>query len=139
MPFQSFFIQPRRFCYVAGNNQIRRDVFNDDRCDRGQAVFADAAKLVDAGKTAEYDIIINSDMAGQSGIISKNSMAADDTIMGDMNIGHYPVVVTNPGDTAAVSGPPVDGAILPDSVAVADFQNGFLFPMKLLILRVVTD
>src|SRR5690606_19267195 len=66
----------------------------------------------------------------------KDRRIADQAVVGDMAIGHDPVVVADPGNAAALHRAAVDGAELPDDVAVADLEQGRL-ALVLLVLRIL--
>lgn len=65
-------------------------------------------------------------MACQGRVVGQNGLVADLAIMGDMHIGHDPVVITDPRHPAILGGAGVEGAELADGVAVADLQAGRL-------------
>jgi len=102
-------------------------------------VSAKPAKLVHTGKPSENNIILYLDMTSERGIVGENSVTADAAIMGDMDIGHDPVVISNPGDATTCCRTTVDGTELPDSIAVTDFQDGFRLTVEFLVLRILSD
>ena len=52
------------------------------------------------GKAAQNNKIIHVHMASQLRIVGKNGVVANGAVMGQMHIGHDPVVVTNSRNTA---------------------------------------
>ena len=56
---------------------------------------ADAAKLMDRRKGANGGVVLDRDVAGQRGAIGKNRMAAYNTIVGHMSLGHEQIVAAD--------------------------------------------
>ena len=71
----------------------------------------------------------------QSGMISKNGVIADLAVVGNMHIGHHPVVITNPGDPFVLRCTGIKSAKLANSIAIANFQarglTGIFFILRL--------
>ena len=61
-------------------------------------------------------------------------MAAKLAVVGDVDVGHDPVVIAQAGDAGVLHGAGVDGDELADGVARADFQTGG-FACVFLVLR----
>jgi hypothetical protein len=75
---------------------------------------------------------------GELGAIGHDHVAAHDAIVGDVHVGHDPVVVPKAGDAEVLHRAAVDGAALADRVAVADLHPGGLAGV-FLVLRFVAD
>ena len=80
------------------------------------------AKLVHHSKAAQNNPIAHMHMAGQLGVVGKNSVVANLTVMRQMNIGHDPVVISYRGDTLVASGSNVEGTKLSNDIAVPNDQ-----------------
>ena len=88
----------------------------------GHDVCADATELVHAGQATDDGPVVDLHMAGQRGVVGKDGVAADLHVMGEVHVGHDPVVVAHPGHACILHRAPVEGAKLADGVAVPDFQ-----------------
>ena len=77
---------------------------------------------MNAGKTAKYGEIINNYVSCQCCIIGKNCVVAYDTIMRDMYVGHYPVIIANYRFTTAVIRTPVNATKLTDYIMITNFK-----------------
>ena len=71
-------------------------------------------------EAAQGGIVLDLYMARQCGIVGEHGMRAHTTVMGDMHIGHDPIVVANPGDSLILYSPAADTAILADDIAIAN-------------------
>ena len=60
-------------------------------------------------------------------------------VMGNMDIGHYPVVITDTCKSAAGIGPPIYRAIFADRIPVSDFQPRIVFTVIFFILGIITQ
>jgi hypothetical protein len=76
-------------------------------------------------------------MPGERCAIGKDSMITNQTVMGDMNIRHQPVIVANAGQASPIIGTTVDCDKLANSVPVTDLQTGS-FSMIFFVLRYFT-
>lgn len=99
---------------------------------------ADVTELMDADKTAENGVIVDRDMARQRGIVGHDGVVADLTVVGDVDIGHDPIVVTQAGHATVLYRAGVESAVFADRVVVANFQAG-RFAGVFLVLRFTTD
>ena len=61
-------------------------------------------------------------MACQLGIVRKNGVIAHHTVVRQMDIGHQPVVVTDPGNACVAGRADVEGAKLTDRIAITNDQ-----------------
>ena len=96
------------------------------------------AELVGAGKTGKNHPVPDGHMPGQRRIVREDTVIANSAIMGDVNIGHDPVVVADRGYALILRRPTADRTELPNRVAIADLQAGGL-TLVLLILRIITN
>lgn len=138
-PFQAFAIQAGRNRRIAGDQNIRRHVTGDDRGNRGETVTAQPAKLVHPGKSSEDDMLIHTHMTGKRCIVCKRVVITDQAIVGDVDIGHDPVVIAEPGDAATTHCAAVDGAEFTYRIVITDFKHRLGFTVEFLVLRVSTD
>ena len=74
-------------------------------------------------------------MPCEGGIVSQDAVVADDAIVGNMDIGHHPVVVPKTGQAAALGGAEVKGAEFADGVAIANFESGGLASVFFILWR----
>ena len=76
-------------------------------------------------------------MSGKCRIISEHGVIADFAVVGDVTVGHQPVVVAEPRDATALRCAAIDTAVFPDGIAIADLKPRFAAARKLLVLRIV--
>ena len=92
-------------------------------------------KLMHPRKATQNDPIPHMHMPRQSGIIGKNGVIADLAVVGNMHIGHHPVVIANPGDPFVLRCTGIKSAKLANSIAIANFQTrgltGIFFILRL--------
>jgi hypothetical protein len=81
-------------------------------------------KLVDNRKAPQNGVIANVNMARQLCIVCKNSIVANLAVMGDMDVGHDPVVIADPRRPGILRSSPVQGAKFPYDIPVANFKSG---------------
>ncbi len=67
-------------------------------------------------------MISNAHMACQRRVVGHGDVVANLTIVGDVNISHDPVLVSNAGHTTAELRAAIDRAVLPDRIAIANFE-----------------
>ena len=65
-------------------------------------------KLMNPGKPTKDDMVLNNHMTSECRIIGKGIVIANDTVMGNMDICHNPVLVTHTGNPATTRRSPVD-------------------------------
>ena len=87
---------------------------------------ADPAKLVYAGKSTEGDPVIEYHVATELRAVRKRDVVTDHTIMGDVNVGHDPVVIPNPRATLVLNRSGVDRYKFTECVAITNFKDGGL-------------
>ena len=119
---------------VAGGHDIGRNVLQHDGAGAGHGVRPDLAELVNLRVATQDDPVTDVDVTCQVGGVGEDGVVAHHAVMRDVDIGHDPVVVTDPGGAAVLHGAPVDGDALADGVAVADLEGGVLAGV-LLVLR----
>ena len=120
--------------HFAGNYDVGRHIAVNFCAHTGKRVCANAAKLVHQGETAQNDVVLDSDMAGEGGTIGKYRVAADDAIVRDVHISHDPVVVTDDCFTTARYCAAIKGYVFPNYIAIADDEFGVLVG-KFFVLR----
>ena len=109
---------------VAGHHHEGRHVLRDMALKAGHGVGPDVAELMDARQAAHDHPIPHVHMAGEGGVVGQDGVRAHLNVVRQMHIGHDPVVVTQAGDARVLDRAAVEGAELPDGVAVADVQGG---------------
>src|SRR5690606_16458974 len=123
---------------IALDDQERRHITHDDGGDGRETALAEAAELVNAGKAAENDMVVNLHVSGQRTVVGKNGLAAHLAVMGKMAIGHDPVVVADTRHTAAARRAAIDAAIFTYRIAAADLEaRRATGQIELLVLRIV--
>ena len=134
-PFQPFGIDSmRRRRMTAGDHDIGRDIFGDGAAHPAKAVCAEDAKLMHQGKSPQNGVITDTHMTGQGGAVGEDGLVSYQAIVGDVHVGHDPVVVADPGYAASLRGAAVEGAVFADDVAVTDLQCA-VFARIFFILR----
>ncbi len=68
-------------------------------------------------------MIINSDMPCQRRVIRHDGMVANDAIMGDMHIGHNPVMAADFGRAFVLNRATIKGTKLTDDIVITDFKQ----------------
>ena len=139
MALQSFGVKPAGFRRIPRNYQIRRHILYDNRRYCSQTVAADAAKLVNPGETAQNHMVSYAHMTGECRMIGHDGVVAHEAIVGDMYISHYPVTVTQPGDTTSVSGAAIYRTKFADGVTIANLQARLDLSMIFLVLGILAD
>ena len=99
---------------------------------------SDAHVLVHRAERAYHCPLFHSDMSRQRGAVDQHGVIADYTVMPNVGIRHDKRVVADTGDAPAFQCAAVDGDVLADHVAVADFQSSGLAVISN-VLRVATD
>ena len=77
-------------------------------------------------------------MPGQGGAVGENGIVAHHAVVGDMHIGHDPVVITDVGNALVLHRATTDGAVLADHIAIADLQASIL-ALEFLVLGITAD
>ena len=72
-------------------------------------------------------------MSAKRGTVAENRMVADCTVVSNMRIRHKEVIVTDPRNTPATLGAPMDCDKFSEDVSLTNYQTT-LFPMKFKIL-----
>ena len=123
---------------VAARRHVGRNVLEHHRPHGGERVPADRAELVHDGERAKHHEVVDGHVAGEGRAVGHHRARADLAVVRDVHVGHDPVVVADPGDSAPARRPAVEGAVLADDVAVADLEPGRA-PVVLLVLGVAAD
>ena len=89
-------------------------------------MFANGAKLMYAGKASQDGMITDSDMPGNRGTIGHHDMITENTVVGDMDIRHEEVVITDTSHTTSTFRAAVDGGKFANRIAFANLESGAL-------------
>src|SRR5690606_22264423 len=116
------------------DNHIGRHIVGNVRHAPNHRVCADAQELVYTGITAEDGPVIYLYVAGQTGVVGKHSVVANDAVVCNVHIGHKQVVAANTGISTTGAGTAVQCGTFTDNVVVADFEPG-VFTGKLFVSR----
>ncbi len=74
-------------------------------------------------------------MPPQIGGVGKDGVRADHAVMGNVHVGHDPVVVADAGEALVLSRAAVDRDALTKGVAIADLKSGRFAPIFLVLGR----
>src|SRR5699024_5416173 len=135
---EPFGVDAPRSRRLPGNHHVGRNVQVDAAVHAQKSVRADTAELMGAGVAGEDHPVTNDHVAGQGGAIGKGGVRAHLAVVGDVAVGHQPVVVADAGHANVVGGDAVDGHILADGVVTADLHGG-VFAVVFLVLWSFTD
>lgn len=83
--------------WVAIDNGEGRDVLHDLRDASGDAVCADAAKLVDCGEAGNDRVVIYDDVSGEGAVVREDDVVADLAVVGDVGVGEEKIVRSDAG------------------------------------------
>ncbi len=73
-------------------------------------------------ESAEDRVVPDAHMAGERSVICHDDVVPDLAIVGDVDVGHDPIVAAHSGDSATVLGAAIETAIFPYGVAITNFQ-----------------
>lgn len=104
----------------AGGAHKRGNVASNGRTPADHRIGADSNVLVDADQSADDGVIADEDMPGEARGIRHDYMAAQVAVMGDVDVGHHKIMVTDGRMPAAKLRSSVDGDILTKHIVVAD-------------------
>ena len=82
--FEANLIDASDFCRVSIGNHKWGNVLNDLGAASEDGMATDSAELVDSAKSADDGIVLDDDVAGESAVIRKDHIVADEAIMGNM-------------------------------------------------------
>ena len=99
---------------------------------------ADVAELVNLRETAEDRPVTDGHVPGQAGVVAHDDVIAEVAIVGDVHVGHDPVVIADARAAATFASPSIKSAILANDVPRADLKSG-LFASELFVLRRPAD
>jgi hypothetical protein len=98
-------------------------------------VLAHPDELVDAAHAAQDGPVADVRVAREGSIVGEHGLVADAAIMGDVRIGHEPVVVADARHAFVLHRTSMDRAELADRVAVADLGARGLARVFLVLVR----
>ncbi len=110
-----------------------RDVLRDRPEPAEHRQAADPDPLLDRAVAGEDAAVVQLDVAGDEGPVDERAVVADRGVVPQVAADHEHVPVADPGLAAAGDGPPVDGDVLAEDVAVADPERGRLAPIPLVL------
>ena len=105
---------------LGGGNGERQNGLFDDAAAAHNAVPAYVDELVHGAESAEIGVIVHCDVAGESDSVGNDGVVADDDVMGNVDVRHQKVVVTDGRDKAAALRTAVDGDKFADFITIAD-------------------
>jgi hypothetical protein len=125
---QSNGIQPikkRRAC--SGYSAEGKHILGDNRIPTDESILPYPAELVDTAESTDCGKIIHIDVTAESCPMQKNGLVSNDTIMGNVRIGHEVVIMADNRLFSASDSAPVYGHEFPEYVIVPDL-HARLFP-----------
>src|SRR5690606_37768208 len=122
----------------AADNQVGGHIIADMGHAADHRVGPDLEELVDASVSAQQRPVTHFHVARDADVVGKYRMVADHAVVGNMDVRHQQVVVTDARVSAAKASAPVQGAASADDIVRTDLQPGFL-AFELLVGRVLTD
>lgn len=108
-PLESDLIDATDFGRVAISDHIGGDILNNFRATTHDGMLAQAAKLMDSGKAADNDMILDSDMTCDCAVVGKNNMVTNDAVVRYVRVGEKISVIAN-DRLGSRQGATVDGA-----------------------------
>src|SRR5690348_13975472 len=111
---------------IADSQSKRQRVFDDDRVAADVSLFADAAKLMNAGVSADVRAVFDNDVPRERRGVGHDDAVADETVVRDVRLGHDQAVVADAREHAAAGGAAMNGDKLANLVAGADARFGWL-------------
>ena len=87
-----------------------------------ETVRTQTGKLVHSSEAAKNGIIFHYNVAGERGVVGKNDVVPNHTVMSYMDISHEQIVITNLRQILVLLGPAMHRHRFPDGIAVADHQ-----------------
>src|SRR6056300_881034 len=109
---------------TAANRHIGWNVKTDTAAKCRKRIRSQRTELVHQGKATEYDVVMNRDMPRQRGIVCKDGLVTNTAIMGDVYIGHDPVIITKRRNALILNRAPVDGYKFTNAITVTNFESG---------------
>ena len=125
-PPQAFDIDAVRCSRLARGHDVRRNILEYHAGNTRHDVGANFAELVHAGKPTQDGIVTHRHMSRQGSVIGENRMVAHLAVMGEMDIGHDPVVVADTRHARILRSAQIESAEFAYGIAVANFQPGRL-------------
>ena len=136
---ESFASEPKRiraiaFGMIADSAGIRQSIFYDYRISADEGITACATELVYPRIGPYSCIILNCDVACQSGSVCHNHAISDDAIMSHVSLGHKETIISDYSYAAAASSAAIERNKLAEDISLAYYQP-CLFAFEFKILR----
>src|SRR5262249_29243822 len=123
---------------AADRARVRQRVLGHHRIAADERMPSNAAELMHARAGADVDEILDRDMAAGGGHVADDRVVADVAVVGDVDVAHEQVAITDSGHAATAVRAAVDGDELAEDVLTPDRQPRLLASI-LQILRRLTD
>jgi hypothetical protein len=123
---------------VTNGESERQRVLYYDGVTTDVRFFADTAKLVHTGVSANVGTIFNHNVARECSCICHDNAVADQTVVRDVRLGHNQTIVADLRQHTATRGPTMNGDEFPNVVSLPDSRFGG-FTLVLQILRSESD
>lgn len=75
---------------------------------------------MDAGLAADDHVVGNMNVPGKADIVGNDGVVSDDAVMCNMNVGHQQIAVSNNGYSFVLHGPDRECAVFANNVVVTD-------------------
>src|SRR2546423_8846044 len=111
---------------IADRQSKWQRVFDDHGISADVSLAADAAKLMHAGISPDVCAVFDAHVPGQGRCVGHDDVVANQTIMGDVRLGHDEAVITNFGDPAAAFGAAMNRHKFADARTAANLSLSFL-------------
>lgn len=118
-------------------DHVGRNILNDLGEPAGDGVSSDSAELMNAGEATQNNVVLDFDVAAESGIVGKYHVVSDDTVVTDVSVGQEIAVAAHDGGVAGRSGS-IDRDELAKGIAAANLEIGRL-PVVFEILGALAD
>ena len=115
-----------------------RHIHTDARHGSYKRARANHHKVMDARSATHIGVVLHHGVTGKHDVVCKDATGSHNAIVCNVHRAHDQVVASNPCPTAAVFSAAVNGDVLANLIAIADFTPA-LFAGELLVLRRTAD
>src|SRR5437588_7060081 len=137
-PSHADFIQAVTLRVIADRQRERQRVFDDHRISADVGLAADGAKLMNAGIGADVCAIFDNHVPGEGRRVGHDDVVTNQTIMGDVRLGHYEAVIANFREATAAFSAAMNRYTFANARAAASLSVS-LFAREFQVLRRQAD
>jgi len=131
--FQAFRVDAVRFCRISPSHNVGRYVTQDNRPSGGERMRTYATKLMYQRGATKDDEVADGYVPSQLHSVGQHRAVTHLTVVGNVSIGHHPIVVAKSSNTNILGSPNVDSAEFPDGIVVADLESSWLAAILLVL------